>query len=159
MKITILATGTRGDVQPYIALGLGLQSSGHQVCMATSQDFADLIGQVGLAYYPIDIDVKEILNGVAGKTLMKKGANPLRFVYLYRQLTRPYLERYLQDAWQACQTADALIASPLSFGASTFAECLDIPYFWPKSNLLAILKHFPTQSLHKTLNWGDGTTG
>ena len=29
MRITILTVGTRGDVQPYIALGLGLQAAGH----------------------------------------------------------------------------------------------------------------------------------
>ncbi|MFN2214155.1 MAG: glycosyltransferase, partial [Anaerolineales bacterium] len=35
MKITIATVGTRGDVQPYIALGLGLQADGHQVQIAT----------------------------------------------------------------------------------------------------------------------------
>jgi UDP:flavonoid glycosyltransferase YjiC (YdhE family) len=31
MRITVLTLGTRGDVQPYVALGLGLQRAGHQV--------------------------------------------------------------------------------------------------------------------------------
>lgn len=159
MKITILATGTRGDVQPYIALGAGLQSFGHQVCIAASKDFAELIRQVGLAYYPIDVDVKAILNGAEGQALMKKGANPLQFIHLYRQLTLPYIERYLQDAWQACQTTNALIASPLSFGASTFATCLDIPYFLAKIQPVGHTRVFPNPvtpqniRLGKWYNW------
>ena len=36
MNITILTIGTRGDVQPYVALGMGLQESGHAVTIATS---------------------------------------------------------------------------------------------------------------------------
>ena len=34
-RITILALGSRGDVQPYITLGQGLQAAGHQVRVAT----------------------------------------------------------------------------------------------------------------------------
>ncbi len=35
MNITILTIGTRGDVQPYVALGIGLQAAGHTVTIAT----------------------------------------------------------------------------------------------------------------------------
>ena len=34
MRITIITIGSYGDVQPYIALGLGLQAAGHNVCLA-----------------------------------------------------------------------------------------------------------------------------
>ena len=33
MRITILTAGSRGDVQPYVGLGVGLQRAGHQVCI------------------------------------------------------------------------------------------------------------------------------
>ncbi|NET17070.1 MAG: glycosyltransferase, partial [Okeania sp. SIO1H6] len=48
MRITILALGTRGDVQPYIALGLGLQAAGHQVKIASLDIFEDFISNKGL---------------------------------------------------------------------------------------------------------------
>ena len=44
MKIMILTLGTRGDVQPYIALGMGLQRSGYDVTIATSARFTPMIG-------------------------------------------------------------------------------------------------------------------
>ena len=37
MKITVNTLGTRGDIQPYIALSLGLQQAGHSVCILTHQ--------------------------------------------------------------------------------------------------------------------------
>ncbi len=39
MRVTILTIGSRGDVQPYIALGLGLQACGHQVRLASMAPF------------------------------------------------------------------------------------------------------------------------
>ena len=41
MRIAIQTLGTRGDVQPYVALGLGLRRAGHDVVLATA-DFAVL---------------------------------------------------------------------------------------------------------------------
>lgn len=38
MLITILAAGTRGDTQPYIALGLELKKSDHHVLIATFEN-------------------------------------------------------------------------------------------------------------------------
>jgi len=35
MKLILPTNGTRGDVQPYIALALGLKKAGHSVTLAT----------------------------------------------------------------------------------------------------------------------------
>ena len=43
MRITLLAVGSRGDVQPYIALGRQLQVAGHDVCLASHAVFAPLV--------------------------------------------------------------------------------------------------------------------
>ena len=42
MNITILALGSRGDVLPYVVLGGGLKSAGHQVRMITFESFSSL---------------------------------------------------------------------------------------------------------------------
>ena len=48
-KITLLTYGSRGDVQPYIALGMGLQHAGHTVRLAAPGIFVALI----LVYIPL----------------------------------------------------------------------------------------------------------
>ena len=50
MKICILTLGTRGDVQPYIALGLGLKAGGHEVTIATLGEFRSLVLDYGLQH-------------------------------------------------------------------------------------------------------------
>lgn len=48
--IAVFASGSRGDVQPYIALAQGLQQAGHNVLMVASQDFETLATEAGLPF-------------------------------------------------------------------------------------------------------------
>ena len=50
MRISILTAGSRGDIQPYVALALGLQKAGHTVQIATSQFFKKFISSYGLEH-------------------------------------------------------------------------------------------------------------
>jgi sterol 3beta-glucosyltransferase len=43
MRITIVAFGSRGDTQPYVALGKGLQRAGHTIRIVTGDDFETLV--------------------------------------------------------------------------------------------------------------------
>lgn len=63
MHITILALGSRGDIQPYAALGSGLKSAGHQVRFVTFESFAALIGEMGLEFHPIAGDAQALVAG------------------------------------------------------------------------------------------------
>ncbi len=59
MKIIIPTLGTRGDVQPYIALALGLQKAGHQVTLSTHPTMEGLVTSYGIPFAPMgpDIDI------------------------------------------------------------------------------------------------------
>ena len=65
MRIAILAPGSRGDVEPYVALGKGLVKAGHIVRLATHQDFAELVNAHGLEFWPITGRVQNIAQGMA----------------------------------------------------------------------------------------------
>jgi UDP:flavonoid glycosyltransferase YjiC (YdhE family) len=60
MRIAIIAPGSRGDVEPYIALGKGLKDAGHFVRLVSHYNFADLVNSNGLEFWPVDIDVQDI---------------------------------------------------------------------------------------------------
>jgi len=62
MRVTIIAPGSRGDIQPYLALGLGLTGAGHDVRIVTTIDHTQLVKSYGLELWAIDIDVKAALN-------------------------------------------------------------------------------------------------
>ncbi len=93
MHITLLALGSRGDVQPYAALGAGLQAAGHQVRFITFESFASLVGEHGLDFHPI--------RGNAQALVAKAGANMLALVRSFgslaqgyaRDLSAPYLSK------------------------------------------------------------------
>lgn len=144
MQVVILATGTRGDVQPYVALGLGLKAAGHQVRFVSSRTFGDFVCDRGLAFHPLSVDVKQVLNSEEGTEILQKGSNPIQFLRLYRKLMQPYIERQLQESWQACQGADALIYSPLSFGCTSFGEKLRVPHFLAKIQPVGETRAFPS---------------
>ena len=47
MRIAIIALGSQGDVQPYIALGKGLAAAGHVIRLVTHENFAALVRSRG----------------------------------------------------------------------------------------------------------------
>ena len=53
MQITIVTIGSRGDVQPYIALGLGLQACGHKVKLASFKPFEKFVTGYGLEFFSL----------------------------------------------------------------------------------------------------------
>lgn len=61
MHITILALGSRGDVQPYAVLGNGLKTVGHQVRFVTFENFASLVKENGLDFHPIHGDAHALV--------------------------------------------------------------------------------------------------
>jgi UDP:flavonoid glycosyltransferase YjiC (YdhE family) len=67
MHITILALGSRGDIQPYVALGRGLKSAGHQVRFITFESFAALIAGNELDFHPIRGNAQALVTGAGAE--------------------------------------------------------------------------------------------
>jgi UDP:flavonoid glycosyltransferase YjiC (YdhE family) len=57
MNIALTTIGSRGDIQPYIALGLALQKSGHAVSILTHPWAENLIQSYKLSCFPIGDDM------------------------------------------------------------------------------------------------------
>ena len=82
MHITILALGSRGDVQPYAALGGGLRAAGHRVRFITFESFAALVVENGLDFHPI--------RGSAQDLVARAGADTLALVRSFGSLAQSY---------------------------------------------------------------------
>ncbi len=54
MKVLILTLGTRGDVQPFVALARGLTDAGHEAVLAAPHRFARFVGERGVTFAGID---------------------------------------------------------------------------------------------------------
>jgi sterol 3beta-glucosyltransferase len=123
VKILILTVGSRGDVQPYVALGAGLEDAGHAVKLATLEAFAPLATEHGLDFHPLRGEFLELLQTAEGKAAIAGKGNPLA---LLRQVT-PMLRRMLDDAVAASDGADLVIYHPKALGGYSIAEKRGIP--------------------------------
>ena len=125
MKIYILTIGTRGDVQPYIALGLGLQSVGHEVTIATLGEFENLVTGYGLWHACLRGDFLKVAQVSENGSTGKKRGNPLQLIQQYIEMAKDTLA----DEWESAQNAEVIIYNPAAFGGYDIAEKLGVPAF------------------------------
>lgn len=124
LRITCLTIGSRGDVQPYIALCKGLLKEGHKPKIATHSEFEPWVRRNGIEFAPVDGDPAELMricveNGMFTYSFLKEAS--LKF--------RGWIDDLLSSAWESCQDCDLLIESPSAMAGIHIAEALRIPYF------------------------------
>lgn len=127
MRILIVTLGSRGDVQPYVALGKGLQAAGYAVKIATHRPFEAFVRRHGLDFAPVASDPREELLSQRGQAWVGSGQNPVRFFYRFYKLSVPYIEQMMRDVWAAAQDADAVIAAILGLAGLNAAEARRLP--------------------------------
>lgn len=132
MKILIITLGSRGDVQPYVALGKGLQAAGHSVTLNTSSSFESFISKHGLNYGYMSNDFIEFVESASGKEAMESGGNAFGLVKSMLQTIKKSQEitrQILLDSWKTAQEMqpDLIIYHPKSIGGPHMAEKLGIP--------------------------------
>jgi sterol 3beta-glucosyltransferase len=114
MKIVITTVGTRGDLQPYIALGVGLKEVGHEVLIVSSKNEEAFVKNYGLDFFSLNVDIQKLMDGDEVQE-MSKGNNPLKFILSHlkgsKKLKRLMVETQA-EIWTACQTADIIIFHP-----------------------------------------------
>jgi sterol 3beta-glucosyltransferase len=112
MRITLLAYGSRGDVHPYVALGVGLQRSGHTVRLAAPALFQRHIEGRGLEFAPLTGDPNQLVREAMEKA--GGGANLLRLSQVILGHTIPIAVAVIADVRRACLGADAIVHSLLT---------------------------------------------
>lgn len=124
LRITCLTIGSRGDVQPYIALCKGLLAEGHRPRIATHGEFKDWIESHGIEFRLVEGDPSELM-----QLCIENGTFTWAFLKEANSKFRGWLDELLASAWTACQDTDLLIESPSAMAGIHIAEALRIPYF------------------------------
>ncbi|MBD2067280.1 glycosyltransferase family 1 protein [Leptolyngbya sp. FACHB-671] len=134
-RITILTVGSRGDIQPFCAIALGLIQSGHQVTLASSPNFADFAAHWNIPFIPIAGDFKQLLSSPTGLELLE--GNRVKLI------PEELLWQQLLDAWNACHGADLIVFSPLALWGYHLAEALKVPAILATQIPIAATRTFP----------------
>jgi sterol 3beta-glucosyltransferase len=119
MRITVLAIGTRGDVQPLLALAVGLQQTGrHQICFAAPDNFESLAREHHLNYFPLGVNTLELMGMGELRSGVESGRNFLLWFWQVLRMIRPKVDLLMERTWLSCQDAETIIYSTIGIGAS-----------------------------------------
>lgn len=159
MQITIIAGGSRGDVQPYVALGKGLNESGHTVRVLAPQDYQDLITAYDLEFFDMGGGTQAMAQSQI-QDIVEQG-NILKILAVTGQGANQLALQSATNGLIACAGSDLILAgfAGLSTGMA-LAEKLGIPFlqahlmpFTPTSEFPSVLTpQIPQTQLTKWVN-------
>ena len=128
MRVAIHTLGTRGDVQPFLALALGLLARGHDVLLVAPAQFERFITDRGVGFSPLPgafLDLMETPEAKAAMAGSSGFAAGLKLVEKFKPIGRQLLEA----EWAAARrfAPELLIHHPKALGAPAIGEKLGAP--------------------------------
>ena len=121
MKIILATSGSRGDVQPMIAICLALIASGHDAVLLGPPEKASWAASLGCPYQGFGTDVSAFIDGFQNAVTLRAG---LAFVsFVRKELDAQF--RWLPDI---IRQAELVLGSSLMFGLASVAETRKIKY-------------------------------
>lgn len=104
MRILVLTIGSRGDVQPYVALGKGLIVAGHKVTICTCAEFKSCVTSHGITYAFMNDDVLQFMRSDDAKIAMETGGNLWEMFWTAVRLLPKMgdmMRQQMKDSWES----------------------------------------------------------
>jgi UDP:flavonoid glycosyltransferase YjiC (YdhE family) len=123
-RIVLTTWGSHGDIDPFLGLGLGLRSRGHQVAIATIEHYRPLVETSGLEFRPLRPEVDPNDTALVERIMdRRRGSEFLITSVLFSSIDAAY-----EDVDAAADGADLLISHPVTFATPIVAERRRIPW-------------------------------
>jgi len=123
MNITILTYGSRGDVQPFLPLSLGLMERGHGVKLAAPFRFKELVDGYGIRFFPLAGEPYDL-----SRRLNDAGYNYIRMIGEMMSHAVEIGAEMVRQTAEACHDADLILHTFMhAIGAHTLAREKNIP--------------------------------
>jgi sterol 3beta-glucosyltransferase len=128
-NITIVTAGSRGDAQPYVALGLALAARGHTVTVATHETFRAFVTDRGLGFAPVAGDPRGILGAVTADRWLGSGRrrHMLAFTRDVARQMRALMDAMIADFRRATEGADLVVYSAVAASCATSCAATVVP--------------------------------
>jgi sterol 3beta-glucosyltransferase len=124
MHITILTIGSRGDVQPYIALCKTLMEDGHQCRIGTHPEFRDWIIGHGIEFREVAGNPADLISLMVENSLFS-----LKFVRQAVSNFSGWMRDLHETCYKACENTDVIMEAPTVFAGMHIAEKMGVPFF------------------------------
>jgi sterol 3beta-glucosyltransferase len=150
MDVILLSYGSRGDVQPYLALAYALRQAGHRVRLAAPSNFADLAQNYLVDFAPVGGDLQAHLK--ERSEVLAQSGKSMRNLRTLRNELRSIMDDVAQATWHACQGAELVIGvGPASYSV---AEKLGVPFIEAALQPVTPTRAFPSPVLLPWLHLG-----
>jgi UDP:flavonoid glycosyltransferase YjiC (YdhE family) len=123
LRIVLASVGSRGDVQPMLALAQTLRARGHTVLIAAPPNFADWAGTLGFEFAPLSEDIQVFL--AENRDIMT--GKPLKMLSVINRYFRKQIPLQAQQLLPICRGADVIVWGGLALCAPSVAEHLGLP--------------------------------
>ena len=156
MLITILTAGSRGDTQPYIALGLELKKAGHTVRIAASEGFESFITGYGLEVFALKGNITELARTAVGQEAMKAD-NPLKFFSSFNSPEFKAFALEMQNGfYNACAGSDLIVYHPGAPIGYFIASQMQIPSVLAPPFPMTPTREYPALLFYDSVRLGRG---
>ncbi len=111
MMITILCSGSRGDIQPYIALAQALKKLGKEVRIASGGSFESFVTGHGVGFYPLSADYQSA--DIDPKLLKdaQTSDNPIKMLLTFNKMKK-YAGIMTKEMFDACNDCELVVYHP-----------------------------------------------
>ncbi len=135
MNIGIFTYGTRGDLQPYVALALGLMDKGHKVTLSATEDFKGFVEGFGVTFQPLWGNAETMMNSTEGQSILQT-ENSIKLMKYYFKVFHDNRAPLRKSYYEAISKVDFIIANSMTLPiVSTIAEKqhkkVALTYFMP----------------------------
>jgi vancomycin aglycone glucosyltransferase len=140
MRVLLSTIGSRGDVQPLVALASQLRALGQEVRLCVPPDFRDWIESLGIPVTPIGPEVRSF--AVASRPATQAPPSPEQM----RQVIEGTVTTQFETITTAAKNCDVIVAATaLQAAARSVAEGIGIPYVFAvySTNVLPSSHHAP----------------
>lgn len=116
MRILLIGFGSRGDVQPLLALGKVLKATGYDVAIGAGSNFQKLIEGEGFAYEAFRIDMEALVNSDTGKEWIENSSdNPMREAQNMKRVLAKAADVTGEDLLRVIKNADVVVSGLPTF--------------------------------------------
>jgi len=124
--ITILCGGTRGDVQPFVALAIELKRLGKDVRIAVTRNHEEFVRSYGIDFYSIDVDFETLHVDKNMIQEAQQADNPLKMFFSFQKMKK-YGVHMVKHYFAACEGSESIVYHPGMAIGFFAAEKMGIP--------------------------------
>lgn len=156
--VVMLASGTRGDVQPFLALAVGLRRADIPSVIAAAPRYRALVESMDIPFTPLEGNPSDLMaaSGSMAATLSGGALKGIAATARFLRAAQSEYTRMLESAAAACKGARAILSGLSSTWGISIAEALGVPCALCMPQPFGRTRAFPSALLPVRVSLGEG---